>query len=128
MNKTTNKNIPDGPKTSWYKKWWVLVIVLCIVVLVVSIVLQKSATSNLTRADQSSYNQNPSLATTSLGLSRADLAWHAVNSYSWDCPEVLDVGSNSGSYYIITCANGTKLRVYPHLAGRPHITDLNGRY
>ena len=66
---------------------------------------------------------------TGLNLSNADLAWHAVNTYKWDCSEVVTRGSitNSG-YYPITCSNGKKLRVYEREGMHPKITKSSGRY
>ena len=40
---------------------------------------------------------------TSEGLTKADLAWHATNTYGWDCDEVTSRGKDKGAYYIITC-------------------------
>jgi hypothetical protein len=81
-----------------------------------------------TKASQSSYNQNIFLATTSKNLSHADLAWHATNTYGWNCSEVVDRSSSYGSYFTITCSNGKKLRVYPRTDQHPRITNLTGDY
>ena len=76
------------------------------------------------------YPQN---VTTSDGLSKADLAWHAVNTYGWDCPEVVSQGHQGqqlkrDGYYVITCSSGKKLRVYPRSGQHPRITNYRGNY
>ncbi len=81
-----------------------------------------------TRASQSPYNQDIRKATTSTNLTKADLAWHAVNTYGWDCEEVLNRDQQAGNFFVITCANGTKLRVYPRRGKHPRITNINGNY
>jgi hypothetical protein len=82
-----------------------------------------------TKANQSAYEKNIRMATTSKDLTKADLAWHAMNTYGWDCEEVIskDVPTNDG-YFVITCSNGTKLRVYPRQDQHPRITNINGTY
>jgi hypothetical protein len=66
-----------------------------------------------TTASQSAYEKDIRKATTSEGLTKADLAWHALNTYGWDCEEVIlkDAPTRDG-YFVITCSDGTKLRVY----------------
>lgn len=81
-----------------------------------------------TRAAESRYNQDMRLATTSSGLSLADLAWHAVNTYGWDCEEVVKREPQQGDYYVITCSNGTRLRVYPRSGAHPKIMNTRGGY
>ena len=103
-----------------------LILVLLAVVLVVFVV--RSGDDELTKASQSSYNQNYTKAHTSHGLSNADIAWHAQNTYGWDCSEVVDRGSDQGGYFHITCKNGTRLRVYPRHSAHPKITNLRGTY
>lgn len=82
-----------------------------------------------TKASQSAYEKDIRKATTSEGLTKADLAWHALNTYGWDCEEVIskDAPTKDG-YYVITCSNGTKLRVYPRKNKHPRITNIQGTY
>lgn len=80
------------------------------------------------RADSSNYEKNYASATTSSGLSNADLAWHAQNTYGWDCNSVVSKGSMISTYYVITCGNGTRLRVYPRAGQHPKITNAGGSY
>ena len=85
--------------------------------------------SRPTKASESSYNQDLRRATTSEGLSNADLAWHALNTYGWKCAEVVSSGEqNEEGFYVITCANGTQLRVYPRENQHPRITNIDGTY
>ena len=82
-----------------------------------------------TKAEQSSYNHDIKLATTSSGLSKADLAWHAMNTYGWDCAEVISRGEQTpDGYFLIDCGNGKKLRVYPRAGKHPKITNESGGY
>lgn len=82
-----------------------------------------------TRAEQSIYNQDIRKATTSEGLTSADLAWHAVNTYGWDCSEVTSKGeSTQDGYYVISCSSGIQLRVYPRQGEHPRITNIRGGY
>lgn len=81
-----------------------------------------------TLASESEYNHDITKATTSQGLSNADLAWHALNTYGWDCEEVVARESQVGDYFVVTCANGTKLRVYPRAGQHPRITNSSGGY
>jgi len=81
------------------------------------------------KATESAYNTDIRKATTSKGLTKADLAWHALNTYGWDCSEVVAKGETTPEgYFIITCANGTKLRVYPRERQHPRITNIRGGY
>lgn len=76
-------------------------------------------------------------------LEYADIAWHAKNTYGWDCDEIVDMSqpiSTSGrelkdpaliseivgNYSIATCSSGLKLRVYPRRDSYPIITNING--
>ncbi len=82
-----------------------------------------------TKAAQSSYEQDIRRATTSEGLTKADLAWHALNTYGWDCDEVVNRGAQMrDGYYVITCSSGKKLRVYPRPGQHPRITNIDGGY
>jgi hypothetical protein len=81
--------------------------------------------------DFNSGNHRPAM--TSVGLSNADIAWHAVNTYGWDCEEVVSRDSlrsaaAGGDYFVVTCGNGTKLRVYPRVGKHPRITNAAGGY
>lgn len=90
---------------------------------------KESAPHEQTKAIESSYNQNMREATTSHSLSKADLSWHALNTYGWDCPEVISENDkNSDGYFMIECSNGKKLRVYPRPNKHPKITNMEGGY
>lgn len=80
-----------------------------------------------TKASQSVYERDIRRAITSEGLTQADLAWHALNTYGWDCEEVInrDPPMKDDSY-LITCSNGKKLRVYPRRGQHPRITNVIG--
>jgi hypothetical protein len=82
-----------------------------------------------TKASQSVYEKDIRKATTSEGLTKADLAWHALKTYGWDCEEVIskDAPTKEG-YFVITCSSGTKLRVYPRRGQHPRIANIKGGY
>lgn len=77
---------------------------------------------------QSQYNQDIRKATTSSNLSNADIAWHATNTYGWDCEEVVSRSESKGNYFIVECSSGVKLRIYPRSGKHPKITNLEGTY
>jgi hypothetical protein len=81
-----------------------------------------------TRASDSEYNGDITKATTSERLTKADIAWHALNTYGWDCEEVLSRGHQKGDYFIVRCSSGVRLRVYPRAGQHPRITNIHGRY
>ncbi len=82
-----------------------------------------------TKASQSIYERDIKKATTSDGLTKADLAWHATNTYGWDCEEVTAQGlPTPDGYFTITCSSGKKLRVYPRNGQHPKITNEQGNY
>lgn len=82
-----------------------------------------------TKVEQSPYNKDIRLATTSNGLSKADLAWHAQNTYGWDCAQVTSQGEiTSEGYFYIECSSGKKLRAYPRNGQHPKITNETGGY
>jgi hypothetical protein len=81
-----------------------------------------------TKASESIYERNILQATTSDGLTNADLAWHALNTYGWDCDEVTKREPQRGEYFVITCRNGKKLRVYPRPGQHPSISNINGGF
>jgi hypothetical protein len=75
------------------------------------------------------YNRDIRLATTSEGLTKADLAWHAANTYGWDCEEVLSKGNRTkNGYFVITCSSRKSFRVYPRNGQHPRITNMKGGY
>ena len=81
------------------------------------------------KASETAYNTDSRKANTSEGLTKADLAWHATHTYGWNCSEVVSKGASTpDGYFIITCANGTKLRVYPRKQRQPRITNIKGGY
>jgi hypothetical protein len=81
-----------------------------------------------TRASESKYNEDISRANTSAGLTNADLAWHATNTFGWDCAEVVDRGQSIGDHFVITCSSGLQLRVYPRPGQHPRVTNMSGAY
>jgi hypothetical protein len=82
-----------------------------------------------TKAEQSIYNKDIRQATTSGGLSKADLAWHAQNTYGWDCAQVVSQEEmTSDGYFLIECSSGKKLRVYLRSGQHPKITNESGGY
>ena len=81
-----------------------------------------------TKTSQSEYNLDITKATSSYGLSNADLACHAKNTFGWNCNEVVERGEQRNDYYMITCAIGLKLRVYPRSGQHPRITNALGGY
>lgn len=81
------------------------------------------------KAPESRFNDNPAASGTSRDLTKADVAWHAKNTYGWDCHEVVErTLINDEEYYTVECANGNKLRVYPRLDKHPRITNMAGDY
>jgi hypothetical protein len=67
---------------------------------------------------------NRSSISTSEGLSKADLAWHAINTYGLDCAEVIAKSKTTKEgYFLITCSNGKELRIYLRNGQHPYITE-----
>jgi hypothetical protein len=86
-----------------------------------------AAQAEPTRADQSAFDHDFSNIHSSKNLSKADLAWHALNTYGWMCSEVIDEKVVPGQKYtVITCADGLKLRVYRRPDAHPIITNMKG--
>lgn len=82
-----------------------------------------------TRAQDSVYERDITKATTSDGLTFADIAWHAKNTYGWDCDEIVSREFVPGTdYFIVTCSNGLKLHVYLRPDQHPRITSMDGSY
>jgi len=81
-----------------------------------------------TKASQSPYNKNYRLATTSKNLSKADLAWHAKNTYGYDCAEVHSKReiASGGDILLIACTSGKQLRVILRTGQHPIVTDKVG--
>jgi hypothetical protein len=78
-------------------------------------------------AIDSTPNKKNMDSTASIELSDEELAWHAVNTYRWDCDEIVSRGSMSNAeYYSVTCSNGKILRVYPRQYTYPRITNKSG--
>lgn len=84
--------------------------------------------SDPTRASESEYNEDITKARTSRDLSNADLAWHAQNTYGWNCDEVVSREPQTGDFFVVTCSNGARLRVYPRSGQHPRITNEQGGY
>ncbi|MEX5582701.1 hypothetical protein [Pseudomonas lurida] len=82
-----------------------------------------------TKADDSKFNYDLSNAHSSRNLSKADLAWHALNTYGWNCSEVIaEKQSPAEKYSVITCSSGLKLRVYRRSDAHPIIRNMKGGY
>ena len=82
-----------------------------------------------TKESESVYNKDIFKALTSKDLTKADLAWHAYNTYGWECEEVVSVGPpQAGGFYYITCISGEKFRVYPRKGQYPQIKNAQGNY
>jgi hypothetical protein len=88
----------------------------------------KSSGAQPTKANESIYEKSVLQATTSDRLTNADLAWHALNTYGWDCEEVVRRDEQKGDYFMITCKNGKRLRVYPREGQHPVIRNARGGY
>lgn len=105
--------------------------------------------NSTTNANQSRYNDmNPAdyhAEMKSENLEYADVAWHAKNTYGWNCEEITSLGDDiktsgqelkdpflisqiKGIYNIATCSSGVKLRVYPRYNTYPIITNVNGGF
>lgn len=82
-----------------------------------------------TKADDSMFNYDLSNAHSSRNLSKADLAWHALNTYGWDCSEVIaEKQSPAEKYSVITCSSGLRLRVYRRSDAHPIIRNIKTGY
>lgn len=98
-----------------------------LVIMSVMAIVSCSDSSESNKAASSSYNQDIRKATTSRGLSKSDLAWHAQNTYGWDCSQVISKDKmTSGGYFMINCSNGKQFRVYPRAGQHPKITNARG--
>ncbi len=121
---------PQGPKHYSLGKLIIALLLAWFLYVVFSASFSNSPSQQAqTKASDSAYNQSITKATTSNNLSNADLAWHAKNTYGWDCSEVIARGEMvENKYFIITCANDTQLRVYPRAGQHPKITNIQGTY
>jgi hypothetical protein len=100
-----------------------------ILVLVASISLFNNASAEPSKASESVYNIDIRRATTSENLTNADIAWHAINTYGWNCKEVISRGKmTSEGFYVVGCSSGKSLRVYPRPGKHPKITNSQGTY
>lgn len=83
-------------------------------------------TGEPTKANDSQINFE-NIATkgyTSIGLTKADLAWHALNTYGFNCSEVvMKKEITNEKDYLIECSNGKILHVYPRNGRHPNITE-----
>ena len=131
------------------KNFWIIVFI-CIVITTFKGCIGESNYQNIeTNANQSRYNEmKPSdyyKEMKSENLQYADIAWHAKNTYGWNCSEIPNMGSDiqtsgqelkdsylisqiKGYYNIATCTSGKKLRVYPRYNTYPIITNINGGF
>ena len=112
-------------------------------------VSETTSTNPATKATESRYNDmNPADYYTEMNsndLEYADIAWHAQNTYGWNCSEVTNldepvstsgkelkdsylISQIVGTYSIATCSSGVKLRVYPRTDTYPIITNINGGF
>ena len=88
-----------------------------------------SASAEPTKAEESTYVTDISNAHTSRNLTKADLAWHALNTYGWDCEEVIaEKLLPNQPFSMITCSNGLKLRAYRRSDAHPIIRNMKGGY
>lgn len=91
--------------------------------------IEPSTSVELTKAEDSEFNHDPSHAHSSRDLTKADLAWHALNTYGWDCSEVIaEQQPPTEKYSVITCSSGLKLRVYRRSDAHPIIRNMKGGY
>ena len=109
----------------------------------------KNTTKLCTNYLDSRYNDlSPSLYYSEMkseNLEYCDIAWHAKNSYGWDCEEITSLGKNisssgnelgdallkseiKGYYQVATCTSGEQLRVYPRINTYPVITNKTGSF
>ena len=119
----------------------VLIAIIAIIVFVISLGATNNSSVTGTKKTvgyghytKSAYEHDITKATTSKGLSFADIAWHALNTYGYACEEVVSQGAYVGesqggfigTYYTVECSNGFPLRGYPRSGQHPKITDFNG--
>ncbi|WP_414910944.1 hypothetical protein [Pseudomonas sp. IT-P44] len=91
--------------------------------------VQTSPAKEATKAEDSEFNHDLSHAHSSRNLSKADLAWHALNTYGWDCSEVISEHQPAAEKFsVITCSSGLKLRVYRRSDAHPIIRNMKGGY
>lgn len=91
--------------------------------------VQASPSREATKAEDSEFNHDLSHAHSSRNLTKADLAWHALNTYGWDCSEVVaEKQQPTEKYSVITCSSGLKLRVYLRSDAHPIIRNMKGGY
>ena len=126
------------------------IIIGIILILFIFLFLINSSKEELkTKASESRYNEmSPTeyyKEMKSENLQYADIAWHAQNTYGWNCSEIISLGENIstnakelkdqylisqtiGYYNIATCSSGEKLRIYPRSNTYPIITNINGGF
>ena len=105
------------------------VIITAIILFLMSCGNSMEKTAEKTKAIESIYNDDIKKAHTSEGLTKADISWHAVNTYGWDCEEViLKDEMTSDGFFCIECSSGVRLRVYPRQGQHPKITNITGGY
>jgi len=83
----------------------------------------------LGRASASNMGERIDRQNSSYGLTYDDIAWHAVNSYGYDCPVITarQAMNEREGFYLITCESGDRLRVYPRDNQHPKITGQFGQ-
>jgi hypothetical protein len=122
----------DGviPSTSTWSGGGIAILVTVAALVLAVAYLGRSANSSgdPSRASESTYNRDIRLARTSEGLSNADIAWHATNTYGWDCEQVVTRLPAESGYFVVVCSNNTRLRVYPRVGQHPRITNEHGTY
>ncbi|MDW8843903.1 hypothetical protein ORA50_27125 [Pseudomonas carnis] len=95
----------------------------------ISVPAPASQAVEATKADDSKFNYDLSNAHSSRNLSKADLAWHALNTYGWDCSEVIaQKQSPAEKFSVITCSSGLKLQVFRRSDAHPIIHNMKGGY
>jgi len=86
----------------------------------------EASPSVLGDARQSELNDNLAMRG-GIAFNYHDVAWHAVNTYGYDCPVIVAKSERRpDGFYLITCQNGEKLRVYHRIGKHPKITGRFG--
>ena len=124
-----------------------------IILLIIGIYSLKGCTSNYDYSSDTTHKRESRYNTMSpadyhkemksINLQYADVAWHAQNTYGWNCAEIINMGNPintngqelrqanliseiKGYYNVATCTSGVQLRVYPRKDSYPIITNING--
>lgn len=131
------------------KNFFIILGVLILLQMLKGCINEPTYNNTTTNANQSRYNDmNPAdyyKGMKSNNLQYSDIAWHAKNTYGWNCEKITNMGEPistsgqelrdsllisqlQGNYSIATCTSGVKLRVYPRTSTYPIITNVNGGF